>query len=208
MSEPAGQPDQGPPTTLVLVRHARTAFTGRTFTGGPGDEFGPPLDDAGERQAVRLAEVFRTPREDLPAPAALICSPYLRTRQTAHWVGSVLGLPPEVDDGWIEVAGPEEAAIDRLVRRVGAARDRLLARHQGRCAVVVTHAGPVRAVLAAALDAGPAAVWRLRTDPASLNVVRFWSDGGCEVVSVNDVGHLREPAGEAAVPTAGVEMTP
>ena len=193
----SSEPDLGPPTTLVLVRHARTAFTGRTFTGGPGDgpggEFGPPLDDEGERQAVRLAARFRTPEDDLPAPAALVCSPYLRTRQTAHWIGSSLGLPPVVDDGWIEVAAPEETAVPVLVRRVGVARDRLLAEHAGRCVVVVTHAGPVRAVISAALAAGPEAIWRLRTDPASLSVVRYWSDGGCEVVGVNDVGHLRPP---------------
>ena len=136
-SDPAGpEPDLGPPTTLVLVRHARTAFTGRTFTGGPGDgpggEFGPPLDDEGERQAVRLAARFRTPEDDLPAPAALVCSPYLRTRQTAHWIGSSLGLPPVVDDGWIEVAAPEEAAVPVLVRRVGVARDRLWSPTPGR----------------------------------------------------------------------------
>lgn len=194
-STQAEPPDLTAPTTLVLVRHARTAFTGRTFTGGSGpDSFGPPLDDAGEHQAALLATALATPRDDVPAVDAVICSPFLRTRQTAHWVGSALGLPPLVDDGWVEVAGLAETAVEALVRRVRAASDRLLAERPGQCVVVVTHAGPVRAVLAAALAAGPEAIWRLRSDPASISIVRRWADGGVEVAAVNDVGHLRVPA--------------
>ena len=200
-SEPSaqGSPDLGEPTTLVLVRHARTAFTGRTFTGGPdsgsgsgsADGFGPPLDGPGERQAARLADALGSPRDDVPAVQAVICSPFLRTRQTAQALGAALGLEPAPDDDWIEVTSVEDAAVEALLGRVGSARDRLLAEHAGRCVVVVTHAGPVRALLSAALDAGPAAMWRLRTDPASISVVRYWADGGCEVAAVNDVAHLR-----------------
>ena len=121
----------------------------------------------------------------------MICSPFLRTRQTAQAGAAVLGLAPALDDDWVEVTSLEQNAVEALVARVAAARDRLVAAHAGGCVAVVTHAGPVRAVLSAALDAGPAALWRLRTDPASISVVRYWSDGGCEVVTVNDVGHLR-----------------
>jgi hypothetical protein len=38
-----------------------------------------------------------------------------------------------------------------------------------------------------ALDAGDVALWRLRIDPGSLTVVRYWSDGGAEVLTVNHV---------------------
>jgi probable phosphoglycerate mutase len=193
ISPPVAEPDLGTPTTLLLIRHARTAYTGRTFTGGgPGEEGqGPPLDEPGEREAAALAAALATGRDDVPVPEAIICSPYLRTRQTAQALGAALGLAPAVDEDWVEVSSLEDASIEALWGRVSAARDRLLAAHPGRCVALVTHAGPVRALLSATLDAGPAAMWRLRVDPASLSVVRFWADGGCEVVTANDVSHLR-----------------
>jgi hypothetical protein len=43
----------------------------------------------------------------------------------------------------------------------------------------------VRVVVREALDAGPATLWRLRVTPAALSVVRFWPDGGVEIVTVN-----------------------
>jgi hypothetical protein len=46
-------------------------------------------------------------------------------------------------------------------------------------------------VLARVLAAGPAALWRLRVDPTAVSVVRFWTDGGCEVATVNSSAHLR-----------------
>jgi broad specificity phosphatase PhoE len=56
--------------------------------------------------------------------------------------------------------------------------------------LVVSHGGPVAAVVHEALEAQPAALWRVRVDPCSLTVVRYWSDGGIQLVTVNAAGHL------------------
>jgi len=89
------------------------------------------------------------------------------------WQGSTTVAPP----------GGESPAD--LVVRVRAARARLVGAHPGETLVVVTHLAPVRAVVQEALDAGPAALWRTRIEPCSVTAVRYWRDGGVEVLAVN-----------------------
>jgi ribonuclease H / adenosylcobalamin/alpha-ribazole phosphatase len=155
----------------------------------------------------------------------LVSSPVLRARQSADLVAEKLSLPVELDIDWAEVAlgdwdglgyaeiaarwpaeyrawlgsssaaPPRGESMDDVAKRVAVARDRLIRNHPGRTAIVVTHTAPIRAVLASALDAGPAALWRLRIDPASVSVVRYWSDGGCEVGVVNSAA--QPPSGGA-----------
>jgi probable phosphoglycerate mutase len=153
-------------------------------------------------------------------PVTVVASPLLRARQTATVLVNALGLKSQIDDAWAEVslgdwdglgyaeiaagwpdryrdwrrstavAPPGGESLDDVAKRVGAARDRLVRGHPGRTVVVVSHTAPIRTVLADALVAGPAALWRLRVDPAGLSVIRFWADGGCEVVTVNSGARL------------------
>jgi probable phosphoglycerate mutase len=145
----------------------------------------------------------------------VICSPLNRARQTAEAVAARLGLPVTADDAWTEigfgawdgltyrqiadrwpaelaawqgattVAPPGGESLDEHAARIGAARDAVLARYPGRVVVVVAHTTPVRCVVADALDAGPAALWRTRIDPGSVSAVRYWADGNLEVLTVN-----------------------
>lgn len=194
--------DLGRPLTLHLVRHASTALTGRVPSGG--DTHGPALSDAGVAEAEALAAT-------LEPPDVLLSSPLLRTWQTA----SILGPEPELAPDWAELRlgewdglpyreiaerWPQEytrwrespaarppggESVEDLQQRMDAATLRLRTEYPGRTVVVVTHTGPIRAVVARALEAGPAAFWRLRTDPASITTLRWWADGGCEVAAVN-----------------------
>jgi probable phosphoglycerate mutase len=96
----------------------------------------------------------------------------------AGWAGSTTAAPP----------GGE--SLDALAARVAAATGELAVRHPGAAVLVVTHVGPVRAAVAAALGDAAGAFWRLRVSPASLTVVRRWVDGGSEVAAVNLGGRL------------------
>jgi probable phosphoglycerate mutase len=152
---------------------------------------------------------------ELGRPRVLITSPARRASQTAEKMGAVLGLRPEVDEdlnevlagdwqglsiaqiieGWpaeyrawqesSAVVPPNGESHDQLALRVAVAADRIVAAHYGQVVVIVSHAGPIRALLSAALNADPVAARRLRIDPASVSVLRVWSDGGCEVSAVN-----------------------
>lgn len=216
----------GEATVMLLVRHGRTTLTqsGR-LSGRDGQD--PPLSPAGEDDAARAAALIArfggpdTPLADIAPPSAVVCSPMLRTRQTAAVIATRLGLAVTTDPDWIEIGfgawegltygqiaeqypgeldawqGSMTAAapgggesLDNLARRVGAARRRVRDAYRGRTVVVVTHATPVRAVLQDALDAGAAALWRLRITPAALSVVRYWDDDNAEVATVNATAHL------------------
>jgi ribonuclease H / adenosylcobalamin/alpha-ribazole phosphatase len=95
-----------------------------------------------------------------------------------RWQGSTSFAPPGGD------------SLDAVAERVCRARARTVAAHPGRTVVVVTHAGPVRIVVREALDAGPAALWRTRVGAGSLTVIRYWVDGGVELVTMNATAHL------------------
>jgi phosphohistidine phosphatase len=72
---------------LYLVRHAEAA---------PGEpDTLRPLTSEGRRQASHLAERLAG---SSPRPAALLCSPLLRARETAELLARPLGLAPEADD--------------------------------------------------------------------------------------------------------------
>jgi broad specificity phosphatase PhoE len=233
----ASPADLSRPTTLLLVRHARTGHTGGVLSGG--DDDGPPLTADGEREAASVARYLaglapagpgdRDGDDVLVRPDAVVCSPIVRTRQTAAPLAGRLGVEARPDPGWRELmfgawhglpmadvarrwpgalrtwrrdsaqAPPGGESLDDLVARAAAARDRAVTAHPGRCVAVVSHLAPIRAVLAAALDAGPAAMWRLRVEPASVSVLRIWADGGVEVAGVNLTSHLREVAPAAEV---------
>lgn len=222
----APRPDSGDPTTLVLVRHGRTALTQERRMSGVGGS-DPALTDAGHADAraaaAGIAAIGRVGGSwpDLDAVQAVLASPLQRTRQTAEILAAALGLPVAVEDGFAEasfgqwdgltyaevtrswpelmaqwqgatsLAPPGGESLDALVQRVRAARTKVVAEHAGRTVAVVCHLTPIRAVVADALEAGPAALWRLRVAPGSLTIVRFWADGAAEVVTVNETAHLR-----------------
>jgi probable phosphoglycerate mutase len=99
-----------------------------------------------------------------------------------QWQGSTSYAPPGGD------------SLDEVAQRVRAARDRTVAAFPERTVVVVTHASPVRVVLRDALDAGKTSMWRTRVSAGGLSIVRYWADGGVEVVTANATAHLvQEP---------------
>lgn len=208
-------PDLGAATTLVLLRHGVTAYTPqRRFSGRGGADL--PLTEHGQAQARAAAAAVQA----AGGVDVIVASPLLRTQQTAQQVADRLGLPVRTDDGWVEcafgdwdgltgaevakrwpaelaawqlstaVAPPGGEPFDEVERRVLVARDRTVARHPRSRVLVVTHATPIKQLVRLALGAGPEALWRLDSSPASLTVVRWWGDGGSSVGSYNETGHL------------------
>jgi broad specificity phosphatase PhoE len=157
------------PTTILLVRHGETDWNRERRFQGHADT---PLNEAGRRQAGELAERLRD--EGL---TAVYTSPLRRAAETADIVAEHLGLEAEelealreidvgdwqgltVDDvrerfpGRLEDAGhsgwPNGETYDQLSARVLPALVGLEQRHHGDRVLGVTHAGPIRAALAAA----------------------------------------------------------
>lgn len=160
---------------LLLVRHAATLWSGRRYCG----RSDPPLSDAGELAAARLATELGS---SLPLGVRIISSLLLRARQTAEAIASAVpGATLEIDERWSETdfgiaegltyeelteAAPNLAArlasgdvvIDwpggesaaALAARVEAAWQDLTEHRTP--AIVVSHGGPLRIAIALATN--------------------------------------------------------
>lgn len=85
-----------PLTTIVLVRHGRTALTeARKISGGDGDD--PELSAAGQADARAVAKALRAigtsgPWQRIAPISAVVASPMVRTKQTAQAIANEFGL--------------------------------------------------------------------------------------------------------------------
>ncbi|MER5728582.1 bifunctional RNase H/acid phosphatase, partial [Streptomyces sp. NPDC002138] len=212
-----GAPDLGTPATFVLLRHGETALTPqKRFSGSGGSD--PELSPAGRRQAEAVAAALaargtvqavvssplRRCRETAQAVADRLGLPVtveegLRETDFGAWEGLTFGevrerYPADLD-AWLSSAkaaptgGGESFAT--VTRRVAAARDRLLAEHRGRTALLVTHVTPVKTLVRLALGAPPESLFRMELAAASLSAVAYYADGNASLRLLNDTSHLR-----------------
>lgn len=225
MSSGWGAPDTAP-TRLVLLRHGQTPLSVERRFAGRGDI---PLTGEGRAQAEAAARRLAAGRaasgragggRAVGAIDVVVSSPLLRTRDTASRAADALGLPVEVDEGFVETdfgdwegltfaeareRAPE--AVDRwladpevgppggesfaaVARRVEEARNALVERHRGRTVLVVTHVTPIKVTVQQALLAPLAALYRMHLDTACLTEVDVFADGPMLVRSLNDTAHL------------------
>lgn len=199
--------------TIVLVRHATTASTGKRL-GGWTDT---PLDDGGTEQARRTAERLA----DVPL-AAVYSSPLRRTHQTARLIAEPHGLAVrtrkavgEVDYGdWTDkalgnlrrrtywktiqqfpsrVQFPGGESIRGAQARAVDAVERLAADHGDDTIAVVSHADVIKAVVASFLAMPLDAFQRLVVAPASVTVLALPEDGMPMLLRFNDTGPIAAP---------------
>jgi probable phosphoglycerate mutase len=97
-----------PLTTIILVRHGRTALTeAHKISGGTGDD--PNLSKLGHEDAdavAKLIDGFGSQKTfgHLPRPTAVVASPMQRTRETAAAIAGLLGLPVDTEEGLREIS--------------------------------------------------------------------------------------------------------
>jgi probable phosphoglycerate mutase len=200
--------------TVVLVRHGRTATTGRVL---PGRAPGLHLSEAGHGQARAVAaRIAVLPRK----PAAIYASPLERASETAAPIAKALGLRVRTAPGLIECdfgdwTGARLSALRRrkewrtvlstpstfrfprgesfseMQTRVWDAVLGLGARHGGETIVAVSHADPIKAVVATALGVPLDLFQRAVVSTCSVSVVVLGA-GSPIVLCVNALGDLAE----------------
>ena len=203
------------PTATVLLRHGQTALSVEKRFAGAVDV---PLTECGLRQAQAAAARLAA-RGGL---GLIVTSPLARARQTAAEVAAATGAEVLVEPGLRESAFgkweglsfaeaseqyPEEMAAwlaDRATappggesfteagRRVDAALDTVLDAAAGRDTVIVSHVTPIKLLVARALLAPAAAVFRMYLDVASMCEIDWHADGSAVLRSFNDTAHLSE----------------
>lgn len=206
------RPTQGEPTVTALLRHGQTPMSVQKRYAGSSDV---PLTDVGVQQAAAAAK-----RLAPVGLGAIVSSPLLRAVQTAQQVAAVTGVAVVTDDGfretdfgswegltfaevrerwpaetaaWLadpEIAPPGGESFTDVSARVTAAVHRVLAARGGQTVLIVSHVTPIKTLVAAALLAPPAALYRMHLDVAALSEIDWYPDGPAVLRSFNDTGHL------------------
>lgn len=207
-------------TRFVLVRHGEADGNRELRYLGSTDA---PLTARGEEQARQLATALAA----FPL-TALYASPLARARETARLIAAALDLEVCVEPGlreqdfgawealtradvvarypallaaWEageELAPPDGESLTDMRTRVVAHVSELAERHRGETVALVSHVGPIKALVCAALDLPPAGVRRMWLDTASICVIDWRPDGSGGTPGVlrvfNAVAHLDPPA--------------
>jgi probable phosphoglycerate mutase len=199
---------------VLLVRHGATPTTGKML---PGRAAGLHLSEKGQAQAALAAERIATLSK---RPTAVYASPLERTRETAAPIARALGLRVRTAPGLVEadVGDWTEQPLSRLyktrqwptvqrwpagfrfpggesfaemsVRAMDAVLG-LVTEHPGQSIVAVSHADPIKAVVAAAAGVPLDLMQRLVVSPCSISALIFTA-GGPAVLCVNSTGALDE----------------
>jgi len=203
---------RGEPTVTLLLRHGQTPMSVQKRYAGRTDA---PLTDTGVRQAVAAAK-----RLAPAGIAAIVTSPLRRAVRTAEEVAAATGVPVLADDGfretdfgawegltfaevrerwpsevtrWLadpDVAPPGGESFAAVSERVTAALHRVLAGREGQTVLIVSHVTPIKMLVAAALLAPSAALYRMHLDVAALCEIDWYADGPAVLRSFNDTAHL------------------
>ncbi len=198
------------------MRHGTTPTTGKML---PGQAAGLHLSEKGHAEAAAAAERIAALTK---SPSAVYASPLERTRETAAPIARTLGLRVRTAPGLVEVDVGEwtEQPLTRLyrarewptvqrwpggfrfpggesfaemsVRSMDAVLG-LVAEHPGETIVAVSHADPIKAIVAAAAGVPLDLMQRLVVSPCSISAILFTA-GGPVVLCMNSTGTLEELA--------------
>jgi probable phosphomutase (TIGR03848 family) len=199
------------PTLVLLVRHGLTSTTGKRL---PGQEPGLHLSDKGLAMADRTAERVAA----VPGIQAVYASSLERAQETARPIAKAVGLRVRTDAGLVDsdtgdwtgrylsqlrkkpewrtiVHAPSSfrfpggesfvethARLDRTI-------EKLRKRHEGEAIVAVSHADPIKLVVAQALGMHLDHFQRLVIAPCSVSAI-VYNAGAPTVLAVNFTGDL------------------
>jgi broad specificity phosphatase PhoE len=208
-------PAQGEPTVTLLLRHGQTPLSVQKRYAGVSDV---PLTEIGVDQAAAAAKRLAS-----AGIGAIVSSPLQRAVRTAEEVAAVTGVPVVTDEGlretdfgawegltfaevrerwpaemtsWLAdpaVAPPGGESFVEVNTRVTEALHRVLTSQARQNVLIVSHVTPIKTLVAAALFAPPAALYRMHLDVAALCEIDWYADGIAVLRSFNDTAHLREP---------------
>lgn len=213
-----GWADLDEPTRLLVVRHGVTRHSvEHRFSGRGGID--PPLLPLGQQQAQAVAEelaqrggaqaVVTSPMTRARQTAGIIAKRLglgrpvvvddLAEADFGRWDGltfaEVRHRWPDELTAWLsspEVAPPGGESFAAMRVRVDRARAELVAAHPSQRVIVVAHVSPIKALVQRVLEAPAVSAFRIELAPCSLTTIGWWSDGGCTIYGVGEVGHLRD----------------
>ena len=208
----------------VLIRHGESVWNGERRIQGNQD---PALSSRGRRQADLLvagltgrlpksvAAVYTSPLRraaetaeriagafDLP----IVPEPDFREMRLGRWEGmtvaEIQAAFPGTYERWLAdpqtYPAPEGERLEVFARRVTAAFDRMRAAHPGADLIVVSHGGPIKALVCHVLGLDFRWLFRIKQDNTAVTVIEA-DETTRRVVLLNDTCHLTG-AGRDLVP--------
>ncbi|MEC7873540.1 MAG: MSMEG_4193 family putative phosphomutase [Actinomycetota bacterium] len=202
------------PTLILFVRHGQTPTTGVELYGR---KPGVHLSELGLSQAESVAE--RISEMNQRGIAAIYSSPLVRTRETATPISKALGIPIKQSRGLIELdvgdwtgrklnqlrklkawstvqkypSGfrfPNGESFVEMQTRISQTVDGFVSEHPGATVVAVSHADPIRALIAHAMGTHLDLFQRIVVSPCSVTAI-LYTPNGPVVLAVNNTGDLK-----------------
>ena len=202
------------PTLILFVRHGQTPTTGIELYGR---KPGVHLSELGLSQAESVAE--RISEMNQRGIAAIYSSPLVRTRETATPISKALGIPIKHSRGLIELdvgdwtgrklnqlrklkawstvqkypSGfrfPNGESFVEMQTRISQTGDGFVSEHPGATVVAVSHADPIRALIAHAMGTHLDLFQRIVVSPCSVTAI-LYTPNGPVVLAVNNTGDLK-----------------
>lgn len=202
---------------VLLVRHGRTPTTGQVLPGrAAGLHLSDEGRAQADAVAERIGQLAEGGAER--GPVAVYASPLERTTETARPIARRLGLRVRSDRGLLEcdfgtwtggkladlAKKPEWTIVQRnpsgfrfpsgesfleMQTRMASALSRLVDRHRGQTVVAVSHADPIKAVVAQAVGTPLDLFQRLTVAPCSVSALAY-TGAGPFVLTVNSTDSL------------------
>lgn len=208
----------------MLIRHGESVWNGERRIQGNQD---PALSDRGRRQADLLvvgltdrlpksvAAVYTSPLRRAAETAERIAGafglpivpePDFREMRLGRWEGmtvaEIQAAFPGTYERWLADPlahpAPEGEHLEAFARRVTAAFDRMRTAHPGADLILVSHGGPIKALLCHVLGLPIRSLFRIKQDNTAVSVVEV-DETTRRIVLVNDTCHLA-PAGADLIP--------
>jgi alpha-ribazole phosphatase len=219
---------------FLLIRHGESVWNGERRIQGNQD---PPLSPRGRRQAEllarrlgvylpRAAAVYTSPLRRAAETAEAVRTatglpvfpdPDLREMCLGQWEGRTV---PEIQaafpgsyERWLAdpLAHPAPGGerLEGFTRRVTDAFERVQAAQPGSDVILVSHGGPIKALLCHVLGLEPRSLFRIKQDNTAVSLVEV-DDATRRVLLMNDTCHLTEAGADVAprdVLTDAAEMS-
>jgi alpha-ribazole phosphatase len=207
---------------FLLIRHGESMWNGERRIQGNQD---PPLSPRGRRQAElvarrlrlhlprasaiyasplrRAAETAETVRAATGLP--VFPDPELQEMRLGKWEGMTVPEIQEAFPGTYEEwladplahPAPGGERLEAFARRVTNAFERMRAAQPGSDAILVSHGGPIKAILCHVLGLEIRSLFRIKQDNTAVNIVDV-DEATRRVVLVNDTSHLAEAGADLA----------
>ena len=203
------------PTLVLLVRHGRTPTTGIELYGR---KPGVHLSEEGKSQAIEVSERIR--KIGTTKITAVYASPLERTRETAAPIAKAVGQKVKKVSGLLELdvgewTGKKLSELRKLKAwdtvqkypsgfhfpggesflamqtRMASTIAMLVQRHSSKTIVTVSHADPIRALVAHAMGTHLDLFQRIVVSPCSVTAILYTSSGPV-VLAVNNTSNLTD----------------